>query len=141
MIPGRSVDVISMWQNLAKNEGNENCSACKSLSYKLNGMRVENQRLENDNEVLKDHVAQLEAQLSTITGATVDIRQQQFIKRLQEIDRTQRTSIAWQARDISALATERDALRALCEKHSIDTRTAPSHSLVSTVNWAAEVEG
>lgn len=140
MIPGRSTDVISMWQSLAKNEGDENCSSCKTLSYKMNGMRVENQRLENDNEVLKDRVAELEAQISTVTGATVDVRQQQFIKRLQEIDRTQRTSIAWQARDISSLTTERDALRALCEKHGVDTKSAPSHSLASTVNWSLERE-
>lgn len=141
MIPGRSTDVISMWQNLAKNEGDEKCVACKSLSYKLNGERVENQRLTNELEVARDRVAELEAQLSTVTGATVGERQAEFIKRLQEIDRTQRTSIMWQQRDIAKLAEERDDLRALCEKHGVDVRGTRSHCLVSSVNWAAEVEG
>lgn len=135
-------DPVKAWQSIAVNGGNEHCVDCKRLSYDLNGVRVENVHLKNDNEVLRDKVAELQAHLSTATGATADVRQAEFIKRLQEIDRTQRSSLHWLQRDLADLTEERDDLRKLLAKNGIDVRGIKEHTVkgLLTVNWAADVE-
>jgi hypothetical protein len=142
VIGGYSADQVAHYQNMAKNLGEETCVSCKKLSFDLNGQRVDNAHLKNDNEVLRDRVAELSAHLSTATGATVDVRQAEFIRRLQEIDRSQRSSMHWLQKDLAALTEERDDLRKLLAKHDIDLRGVKEHTVkgLVTVNWAADVE-
>jgi hypothetical protein len=72
----------------------------------------------------------------------VDVRQAEFIRRLQEIDRSQRSSMHWLQKDLAALTEERDDLRKLLAKHDIDLRGVKEHTVkgLVTVNWAADVE-
>lgn len=120
-------DLVAAYRDAVKNSGEPNCPGCKLLSHKLGGTEHDIATLKSENETLRDKVSALEATLGTVTGATTTVNQQAFIKKLSDIDATQRRSAHFLQKDLAALVEERDGLRAACERAGVSTLHIKQH--------------
>lgn len=120
-------DLVSTYRDAIKNVGDPTCSQCNLLSHRLGNTDHAMDALKTENETLRADRAALEAKLGIMTRTTETVSHTILVDRLQTIDVEQRRTLHHIYRDVAGLIAERDALRALCERHGIGIMQIPQH--------------
>lgn len=120
-------DIVAAYREALLNKGDPSCPSCKLISHQLGGAQHDIGVLKTENETLREKVAALESTLTVVTGATATVNEKAFIKKLSDIDATQRRSAHFLQKDLAALVEERDGLRKACERAGVSTLHIKQH--------------